>query len=64
MDILQHLFNICFSTAKAIGDGWRRGAEAGDEHLSKDLVRPIRLMDKLVSEGKLGVKTGQGIYKY
>jgi 3-hydroxyacyl-CoA dehydrogenase len=50
--------------AKAIGDGWRSRAEAGDERLSKDFLRPIRLMDELVSEGKLGVKTGQGIYKY
>jgi len=50
--------------AKAIGDGWRRRAEAGDGRLSEDFLRPIRLMDKLVSEGKLGVKTGQGIYKY
>jgi len=56
--------NYLFRTAKAIGDGWRRRAEAGDERLPKDVLRPIRLMDKLVSEGKLGVKTGQGIYKY
>jgi len=55
---------VGLDTAKAIGDGWRQRAEAGDEHLSKDFSRPIRLMDKLVSEGKLGVKTGQGIYKY
>jgi len=55
---------VGLDTAKAIGDGWRSRAEAGDERLPKDFLRPIRLMDKLVSEGKLGVKTGQGIYKY
>lgn len=51
-------------TAKAVGDGWIKRAENGDKSIPKDLLKPIKLIDDLVAEGKLGVKTGQGIYKY
>lgn len=49
---------------KAIADGWRSRAERGDDRVPRESLRSSPLMDKLVAEGKLGVKTGEGIYKY
>jgi len=43
---------------KAIGDGWHK------KYPTVELFKPSPLLDKLVSEGKLGKKTGQGFYNY
>lgn len=50
--------------AKAIGDGWIKRAENGDDRIPKDLMKRVKILEDLVAEGKLGVKTGEGIYKY
>jgi len=43
---------------KAVNDGWH--AECPEN----PLFNPSPLLNKLVSEGKFGVKTGEGFYKY
>lgn len=49
---------------KAIADGWRARAERGDDRVPRECLRNSPLMEKLVAEGKLGVKSGEGIFKY
>jgi 3-hydroxyacyl-CoA dehydrogenase len=50
--------------AKAIGDGWIERFKNGDDTIPKDMLKRIELLERLVASGKLGVKTGQGIYNY
>ncbi|KAM3957516.1 3-hydroxyacyl-CoA dehydrogenase [Aphomia sociella] len=49
---------VGLDTNKFILDGWHK------KFPDQPLFNPIPLLDKLVAEGKLGVKTGEGFYKY
>ncbi|XP_075980455.1 hydroxyacyl-coenzyme A dehydrogenase, mitochondrial-like [Anticarsia gemmatalis] len=49
---------VGLDTNKFILDGWHK------KYPQQPLFNPIPLLDKLVSEGKLGVKSGEGFYKY
>ncbi|KAJ0174873.1 hypothetical protein K1T71_009981 [Dendrolimus kikuchii] len=49
---------VGLDTNKFILDGWHK------KYPNQPLFKPIPLLDKLVSEGKLGVKSGEGFYKY
>lgn len=49
---------VGLDTNKFILDGWIK------QFPDNPLFKPIPLLDKLVSEGKLGIKSGEGFYKY
>ncbi|XP_045600845.1 hydroxyacyl-coenzyme A dehydrogenase, mitochondrial isoform X1 [Procambarus clarkii] len=49
---------VGLDTGKFIVDGWHK------EFPDDPLFKPSPVMDKLVKEGKLGVKTGEGFYTY
>lgn len=49
---------VGLDTTKFIIDGWHA------EYPDNPLFEPSPLLDRLVSEGKLGRKTGEGFYKY
>ena len=49
---------VGLDTNKFILDGWHK------KYPNQPLFNPIPLLDKLVAEGKLGVKAGEGFYKY
>ncbi|CAG9788496.1 unnamed protein product [Diatraea saccharalis] len=49
---------VGLDTNKFILDGWHK------KFPDQQLFKPIPLLNKLVAEGKLGVKTGEGFYKY
>ncbi|XP_045523326.1 hydroxyacyl-coenzyme A dehydrogenase, mitochondrial-like [Pieris brassicae] len=49
---------VGLDTTKFILDGWAK------KYPDQALFRPIHTLNKLVSEGKLGVKSGEGFYKY
>ena len=51
-------FHAGLDTNKFIIDGWSK------RFPDEPLFQPSSLLDKLVSEGKLGRKTGEGFYKY
>jgi len=49
---------VGLDTTKHILDGWH------ENFPENPLFKPIPYLDKLVAEGKLGVKTGEGFYSY
>ncbi|KAK8742667.1 hypothetical protein OTU49_001614 [Cherax quadricarinatus] len=49
---------VGLDTGKFIVDGWHK------EFPDESIFNPSPLLNKLVEEGKLGVKTGEGFYKY
>lgn len=49
---------VGLDTVKFILDGWHK------EYPDVEEFAPSELVNKLVSEGKLGTKTGEGFYKY
>jgi 3-hydroxyacyl-CoA dehydrogenase len=52
---------VGLDTVKYITDGWYK---SGKDLKNNPLVKPIPMLDKLVAEGKLGRKSGEGFYKY
>jgi len=49
---------VGLDTMKFIIDGWHKN------YPENELFKPSPMLDKLVAEGKLGMKTGEGFYKY
>ena len=49
---------VGLDTMKFILDGWH------EKYPDEPLFQPSPLMNQLVAEGKLGVKSGEGFYKY
>ena len=56
--------NLCILTAESLGIvcRWISGFRNADP--GESLFEPCALLDKLIAEGKLGLKTGQGFYSY
>ncbi|KAG8921675.1 hypothetical protein FRC02_012431 [Tulasnella sp. 418] len=56
---------VGLDTTNHIVTGWREKIEQGvEKDLSKDLVAESKILTKLVNEGKLGRKAGEGFFKY
>ncbi|ODN94700.1 3-hydroxyacyl-CoA dehydrogenase [Cryptococcus wingfieldii CBS 7118] len=53
---------VGLDTTSYIAEGWREKAKEAD--IPEGLVAPIPVIEKLVKEGKLGRKSGEGFYKY
>jgi len=49
---------VGLDTTKFILDGWH------EAYPNEELFAPSSLLDKLVKEGKLGRKSGEGFYNY
>jgi len=49
---------VGLDTCKFIVDGWH------EKDPSNTLFKPVAMLDRLVAEGKLGVKAGEGFYSY
>jgi len=49
---------VGLDTTKFILDGWH------EKYPDEPLYNPSPLVNQLVAEGKLGVKSGEGFYKY
>lgn len=58
MGPLQLSDYVGLDTTKNILEGWHH------KYPENELFKPIECIQKLVSEGKLGVKSGEGFYKY
>ncbi len=49
---------VGLDTTKFIIDGWH------EKYPEQPLFKPSPMLTKMVDEGKLGMKTGEGFYKY
>jgi 3-hydroxyacyl-CoA dehydrogenase len=49
-------------TTSYISEGWKAKADANPGIISKDLVAPSPLLEKMVKEGNMGRKSGKGFY--
>jgi len=49
---------VGLDTSKMINDGWSK------KYPNDPTYKPSKILDKLVSERKLGRKSGEGFYKY
>lgn len=49
---------VGLDTTQFILNGWHQ------KYPDEPLFKPVKVLDQLVSEGKLGVKSGEGFYKY
>ncbi|OAW00222.1 hypothetical protein PTTG_01554 [Puccinia triticina 1-1 BBBD Race 1] len=54
---------VGLDTMKFISDGWRESRVQSGE-IDKALVEPVKALDQLVRDGKLGRKTNEGFLKY
>ncbi|EGG01390.1 uncharacterized protein MELLADRAFT_72978 [Melampsora larici-populina 98AG31] len=52
---------VGLDTIKHILDGWR---ETDEEQIGQALLKPLKSLNDLVSQGKLGRKSGEGFKKY
>jgi 3-hydroxyacyl-CoA dehydrogenase len=58
MGPIELLDYVGLDTSKFIMDGWHK------QFPDNPLFAPSPLLDKLVAEGKLGIKSGEGFYSY
>lgn len=45
-------------TGNSVLEGWHK------KYPDVEIFKPVPLQQRLVAEGKLGIKTGEGFYKY